>query len=302
MTSHSLKVLMPPSVLVEVARISRTDARQRKIRALARGPWKRLPSEAETEAADIVAEMRRLRPHWMRRMPDTGKVASLNNFWTNKIWREAAQDSQRIHDYEMARTDERDYLVSQQKQNRANIVLRDKLSLRPLTALTISKGDAAKDLDVPGWNGAPVEAWRWESATLFWHQLVTVVDWSLLNSGDTTFADWIGAYANLTAVRSDQAEFNRFWLTDAERDALPREWLRWAVRTVQLTRKVTNGNPADEQHSAYLVDCDLFLTADRSFCEVLEIVREDAPFPIAEPRLVSGDDAVPALDRLAAVL
>jgi hypothetical protein len=37
----------------------------------------------------------------MRSMPDTANVASLNGFWTRRIWRQALRDSQPLHDYEM---------------------------------------------------------------------------------------------------------------------------------------------------------------------------------------------------------
>jgi hypothetical protein len=47
--------------------------------------------------------------------------------------------------------------------------------------------------------------------------------------------------------------------------------------------------PADEQHSSYLVDSDLFLSADSRYVSALITAREDAPFAMAEPRLVSGD-------------
>lgn len=81
---------------------------------------------------------------------------------------------------------------------------------------------------------------------------------------------------------------------------MPRHWLRWAVNLIQSNAKVTPGNPADEQHSTHLLDCDMFLTADARYVKVLQQVREDAPFPFAEPRLVSGDRSAPIIDRIAA--
>jgi hypothetical protein len=71
---------------------------------------------------------------------------------------------------------------------------------------------------------------------------------------------------------------------------------------MQLDFKVTPGNPADEQHSTYLLDGDLFLSADARYISLLGKVREDSPFNFAEPRLVSGDRNIPVLDRLEAAL
>jgi len=89
MKARSCEVVMPPSTLVEVARLPVAAARQRIIHALVTGGQRRLPTEAQMESEELVSEIRRVRPQWLRSMPDTAKVVSLNNFWTNRIWREA---------------------------------------------------------------------------------------------------------------------------------------------------------------------------------------------------------------------
>ncbi len=137
---------------------------------------------------------------------------------------------------------------------------------------------------------------------VFWQQLVEVVSRAPFTAEDTTFADWVGAYVDLAAVRSDPIDFTRFWFEEVALAAVPRQWIRWAVDTVQTDRKVTGGNPADQQHSSYLLDCDVFLSADAAFVAVLQAVREDAPFSLAEPRLVRGDRTIPIMERLRAVL
>jgi hypothetical protein len=119
---------------------------------------------------------------------------------------------------------------------------------------------------------------------------------------DTTFADWIDAYVDLNRLRTSRADFTRLWLYDVDRGAMPRNWIRWATRLAQSTVKVTGGNPTDEQHSSYLIDGDLFLSADARYVEVLELVRADAPFPMAESRLVSGNRNIPILDRICAAI
>ncbi|MGC4940873.1 hypothetical protein [Kribbella sp. DT2] len=119
---------------------------------------------------EVVAEIRRLRPAWMRTMPDTAGTAFLNAFWTKRIWREVLEDSRGIHEHQLS---------------------------------------------------------------------------------DRTVSEYLLQH---------------------------------------------------EQHSSYLVDCDLFLTADTRFASTLQIVKEDAPFAMAETRLVSGDRSVPVLERISAAL
>jgi hypothetical protein len=74
---QGIEVLVPPSILVEVCRLSVRELRDPIVRALATGPRRRLPTEAESESAELVAEIRRAKPHWMRKMPDSARVASL---------------------------------------------------------------------------------------------------------------------------------------------------------------------------------------------------------------------------------
>jgi hypothetical protein len=132
MRSRSLQVLVAPSTLVEVIRLPVAAARQRIITVLATGPRQRLRTEAESESAEMVSEVRRVRPHWMRTMPDTATVASLNVFWTKRIWRAAVEDSGRLHDYQIRNSRKHNYLVERQKDQR-RMFLRDNAQLRPLT-------------------------------------------------------------------------------------------------------------------------------------------------------------------------
>lgn len=108
MKSHTLEVVVPPSTLLEVMRLPVTEARDRIIHALGTGPRRRLPTEVQSESAEVVSEVRRTRPHWMRSMPDTTRVWSLNNFWTKQIWRAALENSQILYERGVGQMAERD--------------------------------------------------------------------------------------------------------------------------------------------------------------------------------------------------
>jgi hypothetical protein len=69
-----------------------------------------------------------------------------------------------------------------------------------------------------------------------------------------------------------------------------RVWLRWAVNRAQTEFKVGRGNAADEQQAAYLVDCDLYLTADKRFHLVLGRVAQAAPFAFAPSHVPATAD------------
>ncbi len=295
--ARNLTVVMPPSTLVEVVQTPPAEPRRRIIAALTAGPRQRLPSEAQTECAELVDEVRRCRPHWLRRFPDTARVASLQGFWTKRIWREAVADSQRLHDYQRGQRPIGEHLLAVQRRQRAEVT-RTSANLRPLTALQVTAPEGTPDSILRGWDGQPVEAWRVASRDIYWRQLAVVGGRAAITREDTTFADWVGAYVRLEALRADPGDFTRLWLNDVSLHSMPRNWLRWAVNLAQTQYRLTRGNAADEQHSSYLLYCDVFLSADATLIRVLQDVREDAPFTFARPNLVSGDNSVPIVERV----
>jgi hypothetical protein len=222
-------------------------------------------------------------------MPDTARVWFLNSYWTKRVWREALQDARRIHDYEVRQTGQTiDYLLDRQRDHRSRF-LQTNFQIRPLTALMATPNPDAPEKYLAGWSGEPVEIWRILLRDYYWFQLSVLAGRAVITKEDTTAADWVGAYVDLPKLRASREDFTAFWLRDVEREYIPRNWLRNAVSIAQFNFKVTPGNPADEQHSSYLLDADLFLSADIRYISMLNLVREDAPFTFAEPRLVNGD-------------
>jgi hypothetical protein len=299
--ARGIRMLVPPSILVEVVRIPVAEARQQVIHALATGKRDRLPTEAESESLEVVSEARRSRPKWMRTIPNTGRTWSLNNFWTKKIWREALIDSQRLHDYEMRQSPQRDYIIDRQQIDRESF-LRSDFKVGSLRDLKMWAGTDTPDSYLAGWSGQSVDFWRIQLRDYYWHQLSVISGRAALTGEDTTVADWVGAYVDLSRMGRNHEDFTRFWISDVDISNVPRNWLRCAVRVAQTYHRITPGNPADEQHSSYLFDCDLFLSADSRYISTLRFVREGAPFDFAESRLVSGDRSIPIVDRLEAVI
>jgi len=103
---------------------------------------------------------------------------------------------------------------------------------------------------------------------------------------DTTYADWVGAFVDVSAMTGSRSTFTRFWFDEVDRLAMKRNWLRWACGMAQHSFKITKGNAYDSQHAAYLPDCDVFLTADQRYAAALKDVRAATPFNICEIYLV----------------
>jgi hypothetical protein len=60
-----------------------------------------------------------------------------------------------------------------------------------------------------------------------------------------------------------------------------RNWITAAASWVQTGTKASLGNAADVQHMSYLVDADLFLTADKRLARVAQAVETLVPDKIA---------------------
>jgi len=301
MDDLGITVVMPPSYLNEVLSLPKREPRDRIIRAMAAGRRIRLCTEAASESGELVEQVRRHRPSWLRHMPDTAKVHSLNNFWTKRVWRRALDDSGPMHEYLQRRRPLAEHMVAVQRLDRAGL-LENQFPIRPLTAITASLPPSPPTHPFASWAGRHFEAWRVTSALYYRHQLQVVAGSAAVTREDQTPADWVGAYVDLARMFADPSDFLKFWLVDVVLQEMPRNWLRWAMTLTQADYKISSGNPADAQHAAYLLDCDLFLSADMRYVAMLDAIKEDAPFAIAEIRRVDGDRAVPILNRIKAVL
>ncbi|MFD0213036.1 hypothetical protein ACFVH9_29040 [Streptomyces hirsutus] len=120
--AHSLghRVVTAPSILLEVLQHPLADKRVAIVEAITAATDERLRSEADREGAEVVAEVRRLHPEWMRSMPDTGREATWRTYWTKKFWRDAVEHHDHFRKAEPARRTARavQCVVDNQKEQR----------------------------------------------------------------------------------------------------------------------------------------------------------------------------------------
>ncbi|NEC53097.1 hypothetical protein G3I18_31780 [Actinospica acidiphila] len=281
--AHSLghHVVTAPSILLEVLQHPHSVMRAAIIEAITTATDERLRSEADRESAEVISEVRRLHPEWMRAVPDTGREATWRTYWTKRFWREAAEHHDRLRDAESARRTARTVrlLVDNQRLQRER--WREAgFDLRDLSRITLAPSEETTVEQQAGWPlGERIAAWRPYSQEVYWHAFARSRR-SVLTQEETTYADWVGARVDLRAMCASREAFNQFWLYEVEPAYMPRTWLRWAADTVQMDMKVTDGNPLDVQHASYLPDCEVFLTADKNFVRVLDRIAEQAPVPV----------------------
>ena len=289
-----LALVIPPSILLEALRTPVPTVRSRIVRTICTRPGQRVhpPSEAQQEADELVAAVRKHRPEWLRSFPRDDKVPGLEAFWTRKLWQEAQRNPQETA--ELAS-------VSTSSEQDAEVLLQIQRALKNSVKGSGEAGTAEWFADLTGqpeeikigWNGERIEAWRFENAMYWWTHLCEAS-----RQRDTTPLDWAGPWLKTNVIRRDRRSWNCFLYHEVSAIELRRSWIRTSLPWAQLATRISGGNPRDAQHAAYLFDADIFVTADRRFAKVLDVLRSDAPASFAETRLVSSKEpTVPVLEK-----
>lgn len=118
--------------------------------------------EAYSEAMEILGEIRRLRPEWLRAEPDDTFFVRSRNDWSRKMggfWVRCAQspngEAQRVQMLEGSLLQQ----ASEEIKGARREMMQAGWKSNPSTDKTL----AALPYPAPGWNGEKVEAWRVES-------------------------------------------------------------------------------------------------------------------------------------------
>lgn len=280
-------VVIAPAVLYEVALTVDPVMRRDLLRTLILPAWKRLMPEAYSEAEEISLEVRRLEPKWLRPVPNMVYFNQLRHDWKRSrggAWDRTASDPlliRRCHspDLNLARKQ-----ASNHRQE--SIDWSPKWRTEPLSAIRATLTERSSR-----WAGEKIEPWRIEGLDIFVRSL---------RCKDHATKDWLMGAIDLDLMLNQFEELTRFWLFKVEAARMPRHWLRWAFGFKQRLHKVSPGTPGDNQLSSYLTEVDVFLSADKTLIRISEMVRQDAPFRVAEGLVVPAGE--PTLDAVLDVI
>lgn len=273
-----------PAVLYETLRMRESETRNKIIRLITNQKWRRLMPEAFSEAAELKAEIHRLRPEWLRTRRDVTTFQRFRYDWRrNKggFWSRVQLHTEE----EAARIAYLDGNLLETARAQAYQSRQEMLNLSPNNAHTPLNNVMAMPIGaIPGWEGQPVEYWRIASLYSF-HRLLYGI---LRGAQNHPYEQWLGDEVDWAAMYANDESFNRFWLYEVIPAALPRFWLRSAFEFLQQWHKVTDGTPCDSQLATYLVESDAIISADKNFIRFAERSRQYAPFPVARPYQLAG--------------
>ena len=269
-----IKILAAPSVLYELLRTPNERVRKQFVDVITLPCWKRLMPETFSETKEILAEIRRLRPGWLRKTPNRGDYMRLIHDWKSRnggMWQRARDTPSR----EAGFIDQLGGDNLQTARDEAQRIRKEVKEMGIKKPPPLDKVYSTPQVPFLGWKGDAVAAWRG-------HAFLSVTP--ALNDPAHPYTSWLDADVDVRAMLSDSAGWVSFWFYDVGLHAVPRCWLRWAFDYLQAFRKVTDGTPCDTQLATYLPEADIVLSSDGGFIDRIEECRKYAPcfLPIAE--------------------
>lgn len=279
-TGH--EAVLTSMMLTEALRTGDVGKRTAIVNMMASRHWRKLPADAE--AMELVEEVRRLRPEWLRSMPKTDRLFSFRDYWTKVYWREAKTEPEKILERLANATAEDDAEAEMARVQAANKAawpfLEGDLESAALAASTAEDHPDPDPRSRLGWpDNTPVLLWRVSARDIMWATLGREAAGRLIGYSDKTQEDSLGAYVDLRAMRRCRESFNRFFLFDIQGWNVPRWWWHGTVEVLQLGKRLANSNGMDAAHASYLPDCDYLLTTDKRFHDIVKVASETIGAP-----------------------
>lgn len=264
-------------MLTEALRTGDVAKRTAIVNMMSSWHWRKLPVDAEE--MELVEEIKRLRPEWLRSIPKTDRLHSFRDYWTKVYWREARTEPEKVLERLAASTAEDDAeaeIARVQAANKAGWPFLDgDLKSAALSANTAEDHPDPDPGSRLGWPAdTPVLMWRISARDVLWAQVGRELAGRIIGYTDRTLHDSLGAYVDLPTMIRDRASFNRFFLFDVEGWNLPRWWWRGTVDILQLGKRLATSNGMDAAHASFLPDCDYLLTTDKRFHETVKVAGE----------------------------
>lgn len=263
-------------MVYETLRLENASLRADLIRLMTNARFHRLMPEAYSESMEILREIERVRPMWLRKKPDLRFFNRLKNDWSRKtggFWVRCSRSPD--SEAQFLRSVEPEMIEGARAQ--AKVARKEMISAdwkrNPPMDVTL----AGFHNPISGRRSEMVEAWRMDS--------LVGLTYGLAREGNA-YRDWMAPFVELDDGLLASDAWVEFWLHLIDKSAVPRQWLRWAHSFAQRFRTVTPGSPADTQLFTYLIETDVVITADKALLEILEECRPYAPCQLPDGKLV----------------
>ena len=275
------EVQIAPSVLFETLRFKDAPTRDTLVHLMTNLKFNRLMPEAYSESMEILREIERIHPEWLRAQPDLQFFDRLRKDWSRKtgtkgFWSRSARSPE--SEARLIAQGEGDLIEKAEAQTRNarnEMIEANWKRIPPLDKALVKLGGTIR-----GWRGDDVEAWRPEGLVAMTHAL---------SDPGNPYHEWMVTFIALDPSFLHGPAWGTFWLYEAQKSSLPRQWLRWAHSFVQRFRRVNSGSASDTQLYTYFVETDIVVTSDKALLAILEECRPFAPVRLPAGKLLPAD-------------
>jgi len=264
-----IEIAIAPAVMYEALRTKDREVRAGLVSLMTLRNWTRVMPEAFEEAEELLGEIHRLAPQWLRRDPNTRHYRKLINDWqrtSGGFWSRSKEQTDQLVQ-KLGRVEEPMLAAARSGSKLMRKVVNSssgQFAGLSLEQLVQKDSGVIDDLNT-------AEAWRFSSLYYFTHAL---------SPGRSVHAEWLGLNVNLRKMLADPL-WEPFWLNQVSAKNLPRAWIRYAMERLTPLAKTNNGTPCDVQIATYCCSCNTFMTSDKRFADFLEQCKSAAPFQFA---------------------
>ena len=284
-----LKIILPPSMLLEVQKTKDKVKRLKIIKTMNKGYRKKSRTEVDLESKELANEIRRLRPECRNIIPYRQKrIRELRKSWTKDIWNNSIENTRFYRRGGVNSENMSVGIISEQEANKKKMQ-EAKWDVNKTRPSRIKGKFAEEDTFASRYADASKEYEPWRLGNLYYYKKYLAYDFLPKGHEMRTVADWCEPWINIRKFLRNERRYCEFWLEEVEISHMQRHWLRWAIRAIQPLRKISDGNPYDEQHSAYLIGTDVFYTCDRRYYDCLTVIYDDHMVNMARPVLIKAD-------------
>lgn len=286
---QGVTIVIVPGVVIETLRMSNSALRKKIVEVQTRSCWERLMPDAYLQCEDVKREMIQLHPEWALKNKNTTLYKNLRYDWIRTkggFWERVRTNTDETAAWYRSQDTGALEKARLQSQDIRSRVLEGGKAMQNADSLNQMKGSWKTNEG----KIVEVDAWRVYAMSV----------WSNMLQNKSAFSQWVGCDLEINLLLNYYtSDFIKFWEFEVQVDAVPREWLRYALYVLQSEHKVTNGNPTDSAIATHLYDVDFFISADKNFVAMANKIQGEAPFKTAHGFLISaGKDGMDQLFQI----
>jgi hypothetical protein len=287
------EILVAPSVLFETARMKDIAVRNGILRLMTDARLKRLMPEAFSVCNELHKEMNRLHPEWTLAKCDMPIYMRNRHDWKRKkggVWDRFRLTTNAAVDNLMQMEGSSHHEVINEIESVRNQLKGQAVSINSLDIEKFTTRIISDDIH-PDYFNKDYPDWRIKA---FSHTTL-----SLLRNGRHPYKDWLKERLSPQVVSFQCAPWIAFFLEEMKLENVPRLWVAGAYEVLQPYQKITSGTACDTQLSHYLIDADIFITADKRLFELSMKIKASSKIQLPIPILIhAGGKGMDALLQL----